>query len=253
MSIITPMYKGAAFVGETIQSVLNQTYTNWEMIIVDDCSPDGGAGIREVEKFDDPRIKLIKSKVNKGSSGARNIALHEAKGRYIAFLDSDDLWYTTYLEDQLLCMKEHDAPIVFASHRHIDEMTKEYIRTIIVPEKADYKSLLKDDPIFPSATVCDTEKIGIHYFDEAMGSMRDDYVYWLGIMRNGYISSGNKKVLVDYRVRKSSVTGNKMSVIKPQWNVYRKYLKMNIFESAYYFCCWAITGYRKYKNEHFEY
>ena len=80
VSIITPMYKGAAFVAETIESVQTQTYKNWEMIIVDDCSPDDGAGIREVEKYStkDPRVILIKSKVNKGASGARNIALHEA-------------------------------------------------------------------------------------------------------------------------------------------------------------------------------
>ena len=253
MSIITPMYKGAAFVCETIQSVLAQTYTNWEMIIVDDCSPDDGAGIREVEKFDDPRIKLIKSKVNKGSSGARNIALHEAKGQYIAFLDSDDLWYPNYLESQFQCMKEHDAPIVFASHRHIDETTKEFIRTIIMPPKADYKSLLKNCPIFPSATLCDAEKIGMHYFDEAMGSMRDDYIYWLDILREGFTAYGNKDIIVDYRVRKSSVTGNKKSVIKPQWNVYRKYLRLNIFKSCYYFCCWAITGLKKFDKGDFEY
>lgn len=85
VSIVTPMYKGAAFVGETIESVLCQTYTNWEMIIVDDCSPDNGAGINVVKKYTDKRIRLIESKVNKGSSGARNIALREAKGKYIAW------------------------------------------------------------------------------------------------------------------------------------------------------------------------
>ena len=98
VSIITPMYKGAEFVGDTIESVLKQTYTNWEMIIVDDCSPDDGAGINVVKRYADPRIKLIESKVNKGSSGARNIALKEAKGQYIAFLDSDDMWPEEYLE-----------------------------------------------------------------------------------------------------------------------------------------------------------
>lgn len=102
VSIITPMYKGAAFVGETIESVLKQSYQDWEMIIVDDCSPDGGAGIAVVEEYckKDSRVKLIASGVNKGSSGARNIALHEAQGRYIAFLDSDDLWQENFLEDR---------------------------------------------------------------------------------------------------------------------------------------------------------
>lgn len=105
VSIITPMYKGAAFVGETIKSVLAQTYANWEMIIVDDCSPDEGAGIHEVEKFCDPRIRLVKSKENRGSSGARNIALHEARGQYIAHLDSDDIWTPIFLEEQLTIVR----------------------------------------------------------------------------------------------------------------------------------------------------
>ena len=100
------MYKGAAFVGETIESVLAQSYQNWEMIIVDDCSPDDGTGIAEVNKYtSDPRIKLIASKENRGSSGARNIALKEAKGRYIAFLDSDDIWHHDFLEKQLNYMR----------------------------------------------------------------------------------------------------------------------------------------------------
>ena len=114
--IITPMYKGAAFVGETIESVLRQTYTDWEMIIVDDCSPDAGAGIQVVKQYKDPRIKLIESKVNKGSSGARNIALREAKGRYIALLDSDDIWHPDFLKNQLSFMMSKEAILVFSSY-----------------------------------------------------------------------------------------------------------------------------------------
>ena len=103
VSIVTPMYKGAAFIGETIRSVQVQTYSKWEMIIVDDCSPDDGAGVAVVKKFmeKDKRIRLIVSPVNKGSSGARNIALHEAQGRYITFLDSDDIWSPIFLDSQL--------------------------------------------------------------------------------------------------------------------------------------------------------
>ena len=132
------MYKGAAFVGETICSVLSQKYDNWEMIIVDDCSPDNGAGINEVIKYSngDQRIKLIASKENRGSSGARNIALREAKGRYVAFLDSDDIWHSDFLEKQLKFMAEKDAPLVFSSYRRIEENTKEELLCpFIVPEK----------------------------------------------------------------------------------------------------------------------
>ena len=249
VSIITPMYKGAAFVAQTIESVLAQTYKNWEMIIVDDCSPDNGAGIAEVKKYTDPRITLIESKENRGSSGARNIALKEAKGRYVAFLDSDDIWHPSFLEKQLKFMKDHDAPLVFSSYRRIDENTKEeLLRPFIVPEKVSYKSLLKTCPIFPSTAIYDTEKTPKIYFNEELGSMRDDYVYWLKMFKDIKYGFGNKEVLVDYRMRKTSVTGNKKKVIKPQWNVLYKVEKLGLLPSAYYLLNWAVISFFKYRK-----
>lgn len=250
VSIITPMYKGADFVGKTIQSVLIQSYQNWEMIIVDDCSPDGGAGINVVKSFSDPRIKLIESKANKGSSGARNIALKAAQGRYISFLDSDDIWHPDFLEKQLSFMEDKKASLVFSSYRRIDETSEEEIlRPFIVPEVVTYKSLLKTDPIFPSTAIYDQKKIGKFYFNEEMGSLRDDYVYWLRMLKDGKISAcGNKDVLVDYRLRKSSVTANKWKVIKPHWNVLRKVEKCSFVASAYYLMCWAIISTLKYSK-----
>lgn len=250
VSIITPMYKGAAFVGETIQSVLAQSYTNWEMIIVDDCSPDEGAGIAEVNKYtSDPRIRLIASKENRGSSGARNIALKEATGRYIAFLDSDDIWHPEFLKKQLDFMNDSDAPLVFSSYRRIDENTKEELLTpFIVPEKVTYKSLLKTCPIFPSTAIYDTSKTPKIYFDEKLGSMRDDYVYWLKMFKSIRSGYGNKDILVDYRMRKSSVTGNKKKVIKPQWNVLYKVEKIGLIPSLYYLTCWAWISFLKYRK-----
>ncbi len=250
VSIITPMYKGAAFVGETIESVQAQGYKNWEMIIVDDCSPDNGAGIAEVKKYtSDPRVKLIESKKNRGSSGARNIALAEAKGRYIAFLDSDDIWHPDFLENQLRFMHEKDAPLVFSSYRRIDENTKEeLLRPFIVPEKVSYRSLLKTCPIFPSTALYDTKKTPKIFFNEDLGSMRDDYVYWLKMFKNIQYGFGNKDILVDYRMRKSSVTGNKSKVIKPQWNVYYKVEKLGFIRSLYYLINWAFISYFKYRK-----
>ena len=251
VSIITPMYKGAAFVGETIESVLAQRYQNWEMIIVDDCSPDGGAGIAEVEKFSrkDPRIKLIASKENRGSSGARNIALHEAKGRYIAFLDADDIWHPDFLEKQMRFMHEKEASLVFSSYKRIDEITKEEIlRPFIAPGFVTYRSLLKTCPIFPSTAIYDTSKTPKIYFNEALGSLRDDYVYWLKMFKSIDKGFGNPEILVDYRMRNSSVTGNKKKVIKPQWNVLYNVEKLGLIPSTYYLCCWAFISYFKYRK-----
>lgn len=251
VSIITPMYKGGAFVGETIRSVMSQTYDNWEMIIVDDCSPDNGVGIKEVKRHSngDERIKLIESRENKGSSGARNIALREASGRYIAFLDSDDIWHNDFLEKQLSFMKENNAALVFSSYRRIDEITKkELLEPFIVPKKVNYKSLLRTCPIFPSTAIYDTWKQDKMFFNENLGSMRDDYVYWLEMLKKIDWAHGNTEVLVDYRIRKSSVTGNKLKVIKPQWNVLYKVEKLGLFSSLYNIICWAFISYSKYRK-----
>lgn len=249
VSIITPMYKGASFVGKTIDSVLSQSYENWEMIIVDDCSPDEGAGIREVKKHakTDPRIILIESKQNSGSSGSRNIALKAAKGRFIAFLDSDDIWHPEFLEKQLKFMSDLDAPLVFSSYRRIDEFTEEEILSpFIVPEKVSYNSMLKTCPIFPSTAIYDTNKTPRIFFNENLGSLRDDYVYWLAMLKNIAFGFGNKEILVDYRMRKTSVTGNKMKVIKPQWNVLRKIEKISLIPATYYIILWMFISYFKY-------
>lgn len=249
VSIVTPMYKGAAFIGETIESVLRQSYKDWEMIIVDDCSPDDGAGIKVVQKYDDPRIKLIASKENRGSSGARNLALKEAKGDYISFLDADDIWHDNFLEEQMQFMKDKNAPIVFSSYNRIDENTKEEILSpFIVPEKVNYKSLLKTCPIFPSTAIYDVKKCGKILFNEDMGSLRDDYVYWLAMLKKVDYAYGNKDILVDYRMRKTSVTANKKKVITPQWRVLREVEKLSLLSSCYYLACWAVISYFKYRK-----
>lgn len=251
VSIITPMYKGADFVGETIESVIAQTYPKWEMIIVDDCSPDGGAGIRAVRRYADnePRIRLIESDRNSGSSGARNIALRAAQGQYISFLDSDDLWEPDFLERQLAFMREKDATIVFSSYKRIDERTKEEVLSpFIVPDKVTYRSMLKTCDIFPSTAIYDTAKTEKIYFNEEMGSLRDDYVYWLHMLKSVPAAHGNKDILVSYRMRKSSITADKKKVIYPQWRVLRDVEKLSLPACIYNICCWFVISYRKYRK-----
>ena len=252
ISIITPMYNLADLIGETIDTVIQQTYPHWEMIIVDDQSPDNGAGIAVVEQYSqqDSRIKLIKAKVNKGSSGARNTAIKAAQGKIIAFLDGDDLWDQDYLQQQLDFMAKKKATIVFSSYRRIDEETKtEILKPFIVPKKVNYKSILKSLPIFPSAAMIDISVIGKIYFNEAQGSLRDDYVMWLAVLREKVeFAYGNPSVLVSYRLRKSSVTSQKNRVILPHWNVLYRVEKLPFIKAAYYLGCWAWISFWKYKN-----
>ncbi len=255
VSIITPMWKGAALVGATIESVLAQDYSDWEMIIVDDASPDNGEGADVVQSYvdKDSRINLIRSTVNRGSSGARNQAMEASKGRYFAFLDSDDIWHPNYLSVMMRhieeCQDEKTA-IFFSGYRRMNSSCDaEILPPYIFAEKRDYKQLLRHCPIFPSAAIVDTSKLTQKIcFNEKLKALRDDYAYWLEIMKNGLCAQGYPDVLVDYRMRDDSMTASKTKMIKPQWNIYRKVLKMNFFSSAYYLFCWGLNGLKKYKK-----
>jgi glycosyltransferase involved in cell wall biosynthesis len=193
------------------------------MIIVDDCSPDDGQGKDIVNriKATDSRIKLVSLPENKGSSGARNKGIENASGEYIAFLDADDLWDSFFLEKQLQFMTEKDASIIFSSYKRISEDGQEEVfPPFIVPEKVNYRKILRSLPIFPSTAVINAGKIGKNFFNEGMGSLRDDYVYWLNLLKNHVdFAYGNQEVLASYRLRKDSVTSNKLKVIQPHWYV----------------------------------
>ena len=247
VSIITPMYKGAAFVGKTIESVLKQSYTDWEMIIVDDCSPDGGAGINEVKKYQDARIILVENKINTGSSGARNTALHLAKGQYIAFLDSDDIWSPIFLDSQLDFMKEKSAALVTGSYHRINEQGIQVLQPFIVPEKVSYWDILKSNPVSCLTTIYDRKVVGEHYFKEELKSLRDDYAFWLEILKNKVdYAYGNPKILASYRLVSTSVTRNRKKLIKPQFLIYYQVEKLGLLRSIYYFMNWAIRSVFKY-------
>lgn len=246
ISIITPMYNGARFIAQTIDSVLAQTYPNWEMIIVDDGSKDNGPAIVQcyAEKYS--RIRLIQQP-NGGSASARNTALRASRGRYVSFLDADDFWDPQFLEEQLNFIKEKGSAIVFASYRRINAAGEEILKPFIVPEKVDYHGLLKSCSISCLTAMYDREITDDVFFNEAMGSLRDDFVFWLSILKQGGYAYGNRKILASYRVFASSTTGNKKKVIKPQFLVYYKVEKLGLIRSIYYFIHWAINGFLKYK------
>lgn len=158
------------------------------------------------------------------------------------------MWHPEFLEKQLLFMKSKNAGVVFSSYRRIDEVSEEEILSpFIVPEKVDYHSLLRTCPIFPSTAIYDLEKIRLFFFNEQMGSLRDDYVYWLAMLKEVDFAYGNKEILVDYRLRKSSVTANKKNVILPHWRVLRKVEKLSLLKSFYYLSCWACISFFKYR------
>lgn len=247
ISIITPMYNGAKYVSYTIDSVLAQTYSNWEMIIVDDGSKDNGAELVQTYSEKDGRIKLFRQ-ANGGSSVARNNGLKNAKGRYICFLDSDDLWESNFLEEQIVFIKAKQAKIVYASYKRINDVGQEILKPFIVPTQVDYNKLLRSCCISCLTALFDKEQTGDVFFDEKMGSMRDDYVFWLSILRKGGYVYGNQKVLASYRIMNSSTTGDKKKVIKPHFLVYYKVEKLGLFKSIYYLINWAFISFFKYRG-----
>lgn len=246
ISIITPMYNGEKYVSQTIESVISQTYPNWEMVIVDDGSKDNSPQIVESYSQKDRRIRLIRQS-NAGSAAARNNALRHANGRYICFLDADDLLDCQFLEKQLNFLKNKNAGIVYASYRRVNEENKEILKPFIVPDKVNYKGLLKTCSISCLTAMFDKEKTGEMFFNESLKSMRDDFVFWLSMLKKIDYAYGNKEVLASYRVFAASTTGNKKKVMKPQFMVYYKVEKLGLIKSTYYFINWAINGFFKYK------
>lgn len=246
ISIITPMYNGEKYVAQTIETVLAQSYTSWEMLIVDDGSQDRSYEIVLEYSRRDTRIRLFQQP-NGGSASARNYALREAKGRYICFLDADDLWDPDFLAQQFAFLQSHDAALVFGSFRRIDVQGQEILRPYIVPKRVGYTDLLKTCSISCLTALWDRDKVGEVYFREELHSMRDDFVFWLSVLKRIDYAYGNPEVLASYRVFAASTTGNKRKVIKPQFNVYYKVEKLGLLRSVYYLTHWALNGYLKYR------
>ena len=248
ISIIMPNYNGERFIKDSIDTILNQTYKNWELLIVDDCSKDKSIEIIK-KNYNDKRIKLIKLYENKGSAYARNKALRQAQGRYIAFLDSDDLWLNNFLEEQMKFLKANKASLVYCSYYMIDENNKEILNPYIVKDKVSYKDILKFLPIGMLTSLYDTKQIGKYYFEESLGSIRDDYVYWLKILKNIDFGYANPEILARYRIHKNGITKKKYKMILPQFKVYYKIERLGIIKSLYYLLHWSLHGLRKYHTK----
>jgi len=244
-SIITPSHNSEQFIGQTIDSVIAQTYTNWEMIIVDDCSPDNSNAIIEEYIKKDNRIKLIKLDENSGAAVSRNRAMKEAKGRYIAFLDSDDYWHEEKLEKQIALMKDNDIALSFTAYDRVEESSSKFIDTQFVPTKVDYKTLLKQNIMGCLTVMYDTKKLGKVYMPNIL--RRQDYALWLKILKQVPYAHGLDKSLAYYRVRTSSISSNKIIASGYHWKVLRDIEKLPIYKAIYYFGWYTYKSIMKYK------
>ena len=242
VSIITPCYNSEKFLDECISSVLNQTYQNWEMLIVDDNSSDNSSILINSYSKKDERIKPLYLNDNIGAAMARNKAISKAKGKYLAFLDSDDVWLPKKLEVQTNFMKKNNCSFVFSSYSVISDDEKPNY-TISVPETITYKRYLKNTIIGCLTVMLDKEK----FKKIEMPNLRSshDMALWLNLLKQEKYAYGIQQKLAIYRDHKSSNTSNKFKAAYDVWNVYSKHEKLNLFYSIYNFVFYAINAFIK--------
>lgn len=245
VSIITPCYNGAKYIEETILSVKNQTYADWEMLIVDDGSEDESEAIIRKYADNDDRIKYIYQN-NGGSASARNNGIAKAEGQFIALLDADDIWLPTFLESQIDFLKNRGAVCVASSYGQIDNNSNDLNKDTIVKSTITKKDMRIRNHIGCLTGLYDSSKYGKIYLHEELRSMRDDYAYWYDIVSLEGKAYGNQEILAKYRVLKTSTTGNKRKLILKQYRFYRDYLNENRAEAFVNVIRWGIAGLRKY-------
>ena len=244
VSIIIPVYNAEKFIGKTMESVLNQTYKNWEMLIFNDKSKDNSLKIIKKYSEKDERIKVIDSKENVGVVTARNKLTEIATGEFIAFLDADDYWREEKLEKQIKFMKEQNALISCTEYTRVTEDEKE-INDIIIKEIITYEDMLKNNYLGCLTVIYNANKLGKRYFKER--KKNEDYVLWLEIVKETKIIFGLKENLAFYRVLNNSRSSNKIKVAKDRWEVYRKIERLSLLKSIYYFLQYVIRALKKTK------
>ncbi len=245
VSIITPAYKAAAVLPETISSVLAQTYPNWELLIADDCSPDGTRAVIEDWARRDARIRLVALPRNSGPAAARNAALSQARGRWLAFLDSDDLWLPEKLARSLAFARRHGAALVYTGYRRIDVDGQRTGQFIPVPPRLTYRQLLGNTAIATSTVLIDRRQTG----DIQMPPVYyDDFVCWLGILKRGLAAWGLNEDLMRYRVLPKSVSRNKRRSAGEVWKIYRATEQLGRLAASWHFLNYASRALLKYRK-----
>lgn len=243
VSVIMPVHNAEKYLDESIGSVLRQTYSHWELLIVDDCSTDRSSAIISEYAAQDSRIRYYKTSSPSGSPCLpRNRGIKAAKGRFIAFLDSDDCWLPTKLEEQLPLFEKPDVGIVYSDYEKMSENGERNQRVVKAPMRVDYRQLLLGNVIGCLTAVYDTAKVGKVYFEN---HSHEDYILWLSILKKGYIAQNSGKVSACYRVREHSVSSNKLKALSWQWTIYRNVERIGLLKAVYCFTHYAYKAFRK--------
>ena len=243
ISIVVPVYNAEKYIEETMDSVLKQTYEDWELILVlNGCSDSSEDIIREYQKkHADSNIRIIVEKENVGAARARNHGVNAASGRYIAYVDADDVWQAQKLERSLTFMEEKQAAFICTGYEFADEFAKGTGKVVQVPATLNYKEALKNTTIFTSTVMFDTQKIPKDKIQMPVIKSEDTALWWK-VLREGYLVYGLNENLVLYRRPKKSLSSNKVEAIRRVWNLYRKSEGLSVVYSAYNFCFWAVRA-----------
>ncbi len=228
-----------------MESIINQTYNNLEVIIVDDCSTDNTREIVNCYINKDSRIRYFCLNENSGAAVARSIGIEKAEGEFIAFLDSDDIWYKDKLEKQLEFMKMNNVAFTCTAYEQIDDCGKLLNKIITPPHRISYNRLLLDCPVGNSTVIYNVSKLG--KFKVPNIRKRNDDALWLQMLKKERYIHGIKDVLAKYRIRSGAISSNKIDLIKYHWILYRKIEQLSVFRSLFHIFYWCLIKTMKIK------
>lgn len=247
VSIVIPAYNCEYYLEDAVESVKKQTYEDWELIIIDDCSTDRTMSLAKKLSVEDNRIKVLSNSVNSGVSETRNRGVRESKAEWIAFLDSDDKWEPTKLEKQFkLLTNEKDAKLLYTGSGFMKHNGEIIDYVLHVPCTVDRKKLLKQNIISCSSVLVKRELLIKHPMPDRK-MMHEDFTVWIDILAEENYAYGIDEPLLIYRLSENSKSSNKLKAALMNWNAYR-YVEISLPASLYYMCCYMIKSILKYRN-----
>ncbi len=244
VSVITPAHNSARFLDQTIRSVRTQTFEDWEMMIAENGSTDDTVGIVESHVAADRRIRLLRLPGRAGPGAARNVAMEAASGRYVAFLDADDVWLPEMLEAQLEFARARSAAFTCTGFRRIDERGRPILRSVTPPASLDYEQLLGHTVIGCLTVLLDRRQTGPLRMPDL--PQHEDLVLWVSLLTRGFRAYGLERDLALYRVVSGSASSNKLQSARRMWNVYRNIEGLSPGKSLRYFISYAVRALRKH-------
>ena len=244
VSIITPCYNSSRFLRETINSVLNQSFKDWEWLITDDCSSDNSIEI--IKQINDPRVVLTVADENGGAGHARNLSLKKATGRFITFLDADDYWEPNFLEEMVSFMKTNNAELAYSNYARCNEDLVPQIEDFKADKDVTFNNLLKTCRLSLLSSMYDSKRVGKEFFPK--GSKREDHVMWLNLLKKIPVGKPLPKTMAKYRMHSTSISRKKKNIVVDQYLVYKDYMNFSTIKSLYYTANWALNGFMKYSK-----